>query len=138
MLASALQYMLPGTPCLYYGDEAGVEGFEDPLNRRTYPWGGEDAALLAWYRALGNMRARFKDIFSFGLLDIEAAGKDVAIVRRRLDNKAVVATVNRGEAPFRLPQPEGFEVLAGGIVMAEGAPAVPGQMALIVFFERPA
>ncbi len=56
MLASFLQYMLPGAPSLYYGDEAGMEGGKDPFNRRTYPWGREDTDLLAHFRQLGSLR----------------------------------------------------------------------------------
>ena len=56
MMASFLQYMLPGAPSLYYADEAGMEGHKDPFNRRTYPWGKENAALLAHFRALGQLR----------------------------------------------------------------------------------
>lgn len=52
-LLSVLQYTMPGVPCLYYGDEAGVQGNKDPDNRRTYPWGSEDADLLFHYRMLG-------------------------------------------------------------------------------------
>ena len=55
-LASAMQYTLPGIPCLYYGDEALTEGYKDPFNRSTYPWGRENQELLNWYKALGNMR----------------------------------------------------------------------------------
>ncbi len=62
MFASALQFTLPGVPCVYYGDEAGAQGFEDPLNRGAFPWGREDKTLLAHYRALGKMRAEFADI----------------------------------------------------------------------------
>jgi glycosidase len=39
--AALLQFTLPGAPCVYYGDEAGMEGFEDPFNRRFFPWGRE-------------------------------------------------------------------------------------------------
>ena len=42
LMASFLQYMLPGAPSLYYADEAGMEGYKDPFNRRPYPWGRED------------------------------------------------------------------------------------------------
>jgi len=59
--ASVLQYTLPGIPCLFYGDEAGVQGFEDPLNRCTYPWGREDEDLVAHYKALGEFRKTYKD-----------------------------------------------------------------------------
>lgn len=56
MMASFLQYMLPGCPSLYYGDEAGMEGQKDPFNRRTYPWGYEDQELLAHFVRLGQLR----------------------------------------------------------------------------------
>ena len=45
-----MQMTLPGAPTLYYGDEAGVCGWTDPDNRRTYPWGKEDLELLEFYR----------------------------------------------------------------------------------------
>ncbi len=51
-LASLLQFTLPGVPCVYYGDEAGLEGYEDPFNRACYPWGSEDAELVDWYKEL--------------------------------------------------------------------------------------
>jgi len=55
-LAAAIQFTLPGVPCVYYGDEAGMEGYGDPLNRGYYPWGQEDAALVEFYRQLSIIR----------------------------------------------------------------------------------
>ena len=55
-LASLMQYTLPGIPCVYYGDEAGMEGYRDPFNRGCFPWGHEDAELVNWYRSLGKIR----------------------------------------------------------------------------------
>ncbi len=55
-MASFLQYTLPGAPSLYYGDEAGMEGYSDPFNRRTYPWNREDKELLTHYKELGALR----------------------------------------------------------------------------------
>ena len=52
-LLSALEYALPGVPCIYYGDEAGLEGDADPENRSGFPWGGEDHELQFHYRMLG-------------------------------------------------------------------------------------
>ena len=46
-MAVFLQFTLPGMPCIYYGDEAGMEGFEDPFCRACYPWGREDEAAAA-------------------------------------------------------------------------------------------
>ena len=55
-LAAVLQYFLPGIPTVFYGDEAGEDGFEDPFNRRCYPWGKEDKSLVEFYRTLGKIR----------------------------------------------------------------------------------
>ncbi|WP_026084536.1 MULTISPECIES: bifunctional glycogen debranching protein GlgX/4-alpha-glucanotransferase [Pelosinus] len=59
------QMTFPGVPSIYYGDEAGVEGFKDPYNRRTYPWGQEDQELLAWYKQVIAIHNRY-DIFKTG------------------------------------------------------------------------
>ena len=56
VMASFLQYTLPGSPSLYYADEAGMEGHKDPFNRRTYPWGREDQELLSHFKRLGLLR----------------------------------------------------------------------------------
>lgn len=60
-IALSLLYFLPGNPCIYYGDEVGLSGYEDPINRRTYPWGFEDKELLEFYRNLGQVRSLLKD-----------------------------------------------------------------------------
>ena len=56
LMASFLQYTLPGSPSLYYGDEALMEGGKDPFNRRPYPWGKEDQKLREHFRRLGALR----------------------------------------------------------------------------------
>ena len=48
--AVVIQMTWPGSPTLYYGDEAGVCGFTDPDNRRTYPWGNENREMLEFHR----------------------------------------------------------------------------------------
>ena len=59
LMASFLQYMLPGAPSVCYGDEAGMEGHKDPFNRRTYPWGRENPGLLSHFRCLGQLRRQY-------------------------------------------------------------------------------
>ena len=49
---------LPGIPCIYYGDEAGLEGYNDPFNRRTYPWQNENKELLEHYKRIGSIRRK--------------------------------------------------------------------------------
>ncbi len=57
-IASVLQFTVYGVPSVYYGDEAGLEGYHDPFCRMPFPWGREDEEILAHYRALGAMRRR--------------------------------------------------------------------------------
>ena len=42
--------LLPGVPVIFYGDEAGLEGFRDPFCRRCFPWGNEDLELTEHYK----------------------------------------------------------------------------------------
>lgn len=56
MEAILLQMTWPGAPTLYYGDEAGLCGFTDPDNRRTYPWGKEDKQILEAYKKAIHLR----------------------------------------------------------------------------------
>ncbi|MFC7319656.1 glycoside hydrolase family 13 protein [Halobacillus campisalis] len=53
---SLWMYAFPGVPSLYYGDEAGLTGGDDPDNRKPYPWGREEEDLLAWYQSIGTWR----------------------------------------------------------------------------------
>ena len=54
--AVVIQMTWVGAPTIYYGDEAGVCGFTDPDNRRTYPWGHEDQEMIAFHRDLIALR----------------------------------------------------------------------------------
>lgn len=85
--ASVLQYTLPGVPCLYYGDEAGTQGFEDPLNRSTYPWGKEDCELVEHYRNLGKLRAKYSDILQGETHFVNSADM---LIFERVSNKGVL------------------------------------------------
>ena len=89
-LASVLQYTLPGTPCLYYGDEAGMQGHEDPFNRRCYPWGREDENLVEFYKVLGSLR-KIKALQN-GAITIEKSEKGIFIFRR--ENIRVIANAS--------------------------------------------
>ena len=94
--AAALQFILPGVPCVYYGDEAGAVGTEDPFNRGPYPWGREDGEILPHYRMLGALR-RCSAVQKGGL-GLAAVGEDVAVLLRRQGNQGILLAVNRRES----------------------------------------
>lgn len=60
MMAAVLQFTLPGVPCIYYGDENGMEGYSDPFCRRCFDWVNTDEELTAFYRKLGALRHNHK------------------------------------------------------------------------------
>ncbi|MFQ8952529.1 MAG: alpha-amylase family glycosyl hydrolase [Oscillospiraceae bacterium] len=55
---SGLQFTLPGVPSVYYGDEAGMQGYGDPFCRAGYPWGKENTELFGFLQKLGTFKAR--------------------------------------------------------------------------------
>lgn len=93
-LASVLQFTLPGIPSIFYGDEAGLQGFDDPINRRPYPWGSEDKEILAHYKKLGRIRRENRAVFSGGFNMRDEQGL-VAYERASGDDEILIA-VNAG------------------------------------------
>ena len=80
---------LPGIPCVYYGDEAGLQGASDPFCRGTFPWGKEDAALQSQVRALLQAR-RQSPALQTGTLEVNAVDADtLRIVREIRDGRDV-------------------------------------------------
>ena len=67
-MASVLQYTLPGVPCVYYGDENGMEGYSDPFCRGCFDWEHADE-LRAHYQTLGEIRKSNETIFKDGKLE---------------------------------------------------------------------
>ncbi len=80
-LALLLQMAMPGVPCIYYGDEAGVEGYGDPFNRTTFPWGNEDKAVQAIFWDMLRLRKEKADFCDGDLRFLYAAGDVVVFCR---------------------------------------------------------
>ena len=104
MLGALLLYVFPGSPTMYYGDEAGMQGYEDPLNRRTYPWGQEDETLLAWYRRLGQLRQE-RDSLQRGDISYPYARGSGLAVQRCFEGEVSLAAMNAGAEPLELTLP---------------------------------
>ena len=98
-LAAFMQFTLPGIPCIYYGDEVGMEGYRDPFNRRPYPWGRGDTELLAHYRRLAKIR-RTHAVFADGETEILYAGDGVFDFVRRNGDAMLRICVNRSSATY--------------------------------------
>ena len=100
-LASVLQYTLPGSPSLYYADEAGMEGCKDPFNRRTYPWGKENIALLTHFQTLGQLKK--KPALSLGNTEFICAEQGKIAFCRSLESAKIRIYVNRNADKWEIP-----------------------------------
>ncbi len=88
--AVIMQMTWPGAPTVYYGDEAGVCGFTDPDNRRTYPWGHEDQAMLSLHKAAIAMHKRLNVLKTGSLIFLKQDYNILGYARFTEDEQAVV------------------------------------------------
>ena len=102
LMASFLQFMLPGAPSIYYADEAGMEGHKDPFNRRTYPWGREDPELLAHFRRLGQLRKNCEALRMGDIQFFQAGDKHLGFTRT-YNGKTVKVYCNRSGDSWDIP-----------------------------------
>ncbi len=102
MMASFLQYTLPGSPSLYYGDEALMEGYKDPFNRRTYPWGREDWEMVNHFKRLGRLRADHEALRLGDIRFFDAGDKRLGY-SRSYQGKTLKIYVNRSGDPWDIP-----------------------------------
>ncbi|XHA18023.1 maltodextrin glucosidase [Citrobacter farmeri] len=98
-LAVVWLFSWPGVPCIYYGDEVGLDGDNDPFCRKTFPWQAEkqDAALLALYQRMAKLRHRIPAL-RYGGCQVIYAEDNVVVFLRVYQQQRVLVAINRGEA----------------------------------------
>ena len=111
--AVAFQMTWIGAPTVYYGDEAGVCGFTDPDNRRTYPWGHEDQQMLGFHKEMIRIHKEHealrtgavvmlhceKNILSYGRFTEEE--QIIVILNNRSELAEVTVPVWKAEVPVK-------------------------------------
>lgn len=93
-IAFALLFNLPGIPCVYYGDEVGVEGGKDPDNRRYFPWGRENTELQKAVHYWADIRQECEALKE-GQTGVMVAGNEVLGLIRYTEDSATLLLVNR-------------------------------------------
>ncbi|MBP3475676.1 MAG: glycoside hydrolase family 13 protein [Lachnospiraceae bacterium] len=92
--AVVIQMTWPGAPTIYYGDEAGVCGFTDPDNRRTYPWGQEDQELIDFHREIIRIHKAHKEFLTGSLKYMEAEYNVIGYGRFTKQGQSVILVNN--------------------------------------------
>lgn len=95
-LAALILFTFPGSPMVYYGDEAGMEGWEDPFNRGGYPWGKEDISLRNYFALLGNLR-RQSAVLQRGELHWCFTSGSILAFARELSGSRITTIVNAAD-----------------------------------------
>ena len=130
-----LQYTLPGVPCVYYGDEAGVEGYKDPFNRATYPWGRESKALIDWYKKLGKLRAEVDCLAEGDFETVKCLDAVMSYVRRGKKDSLFIA-VNRSDSnTHHIELPQGFNgarTVLGKASVYKGVVTIPPSSCIVL------
>lgn len=99
LLMSAFTVLLtiPGIPSLYYGDEAGLEGYGDPFNRMTFPWGKEDNELTEYFKKISKIRRENK-VYADGEFKLLHLDKSFLIFSRIDRNNAYITIINNSDS----------------------------------------
>jgi alpha-glucosidase len=127
-LAVALLMTYPGVPCVYYGDEIGMVGADDPDNRRCMIWDESawNTDLRAWYQRLIHLRRHSPALCHGGFQPVHAAGNLVAFLREAPHERLLIVARRSGDTPGTVPVRHAG--LADGTLMRE---ALTGRETII-------
>ncbi len=106
MTAYTLLATLPGIPTVFYGDEAGLEGYGDPFNRMPYPWGKEDERLIKHYRLLGKIR-KDNSVYKKGDFKLLHLDDQLLVFKRCGVKHSYITVVNNSSKRLTLDFEEG-------------------------------
>ena len=129
-VGAAVLFCFPGSPTVYYGDEAGMEGFEDPFNRRTFPWGREDKELTGWFAQLGSLRKKSSALRRGDLCWLAGEGGLLAFTRCT-GRETVLCACNAGGEPARLALDAKASILLGAGRWTDGVLELAPRSAVI-------
>ncbi len=132
-LATVFQFTMPGAPGLYYGDEVGMVGGEDPGQRGAFPWHEPETWLnsqLETVRSLSALRRATPALERGSWRLINAEGRAISY-RRDLDGSAVIVVINDGDQPATIEVPAS-EVLWGRASIGPESVEIPARSAAIL------
>ena len=113
-MAYAILATIPGIPAIFYGDEAGLEGYHDPFNRMPYPWGHEDRNLINYFKNIGKIR-RTNEVYKEGEFKLLYLDENTLVFERHDDESSYVTFVNNSKRNQRVE----FSDKATALITAE-------------------
>ncbi len=129
-IAVCLQMTLPGVPCIYYGDEAETEGYNDPFNRTCFPWGKENEALQDWYRTIIRIR-RSHAVYRNGSYRTLACRNAFYAFERHQGEERMITAVNLGDEEELLAYSGRWRDVLTGRTERDDISVFPGEVLLL-------
>lgn len=130
-IAALLQYALPGVPCLYYGDEAGMQGYFDPMNRKTFIPEHADMDITEWYKKLGELRKSFS-VFNGGSFTEIFAESGAYVFTRKSETEEILVAVNMSNEELRLEFNGSLTDPMSGMIYESGKKLGKGEAVVLV------
>ena len=124
-MAVILEMTLPGVPCIYYADEAGMEGGKDPFNRKCYQWEKVNDGLLEFYRKFGMLRRTNRTFFADSDFEIINGPEELFGFVRTLGEDALVVVENRSAKRFTTTVSDAWKPLFTEDVSSEAERILP-------------
>ena len=117
-IAVFIQYTLPGIPCVFYGDEEGLDGFEDPFCRAPFPWDNQEKTLLNLHRRLGIIRKEYSQEF---LKDIEFLCHSENVISYMRGELKIIINLSERDLPIGQFIPIASHNCKNGLINSGGA-----------------
>ena len=108
-MAAVLQFTMPGVPCIYYGDENGMEGHIDPFCRRCFNWEHLNHDLINFYKKLGEIREKYREIFKDGEFEEIRVEESFFLYKRTKNEKEIYVYTNNSSKSYLLSLPEKYK-----------------------------
>lgn len=102
-LAYTVLAFMPGVPCIYYGDEIGMQGYHDPFCRLPYKWNNADGSLRKHFTQINSLRRRLKN-FVLGDMSVLETADDVFAVMYDGDDGSLLLVANMSDSACEIDQ----------------------------------
>lgn len=104
-IAVAMQYTLPGVPCIYYGDEAGLLGGKDPFCRRCFPWDNISEDIFNFYVIVGKLRKDYSCLKNGDFIPLCCDKKVISYIRKN-NTDSIMCSFNMCDRAFSIELPD--------------------------------
>ncbi len=129
-LVSFLQFTYAGAPTIYYGDEIGMVGSDDPDDRRTFEWGKGNQELVEWYATLAAIREAYPALRTGAVEPMDISNGYLLGYYR--DNLIVIANNSTSEQTWQLGESAVVDLISGTAYEAGDTVKIPGLRGVIL------